>query len=361
MKKILAIITCCILMVGLKAGLVSAQTNYEIPPSLKAFEGLSIGGVAYIDYKAGKDASQYYNRFSLTRGYINIKKKITPWLSARITPDIHRSDNGDITLRIKYLYARFYFPNLAFLTNNFIEVGQIHIPWLDFKEAINGYRCQGTMLQERNHVFNSADQGIAWFGYFGGKISKQYRDTVDKHYAGKYGSFAVGVYNGAGYHNEEENHNKAIEGRITIRPIPNLLPGLQFSYFGIYGKGNVADNPPDWRVNTFYLSYETHLYTFTFTYANDKGCQSGTDDNNKEGISVFGKIKMPFYPRLELMARLDNWDPNTDAVNDVSNRTIVGIGYHIYKNNLILVDYERLIQDGGPDSYFFQTVLQVCF
>ena len=367
MQKITTFLICICLsafmLLGTQASYAEAQQ--ELPPGLqglKALEGLKIGGLMFLEYKAGKDGAQYYNRFAITRGYINIKKTITPWLKARITPDIHRdSSTGDVIMRIKYLYARIYTPDMGFLTNNFIEVGQIHIPWLDFKEHVNGYRCQGEMLQERNHVFNSADQGIAWFGYFGGKISKEYRETVDKHYAGRYGSFTVGIYNGAGYHADEENHNKAVEGRVTIRPLPDMLPGLQLSYFGIYGKGNIADNPPDWRVNTGYISYETHLYTFTFTYANDKGRQDGSDDYNKQGISVFGKLRLPCYPALELMARYDYWDPNTADINDVSNRYIAGIGYHIYKGNLLLVDYERMIKDGGPDEYFVQTVLQVSF
>src|SRR3989304_7434087 len=55
----------------------------------KALEGLSVGGVAFIDYSAGTTGKNgNFNKFSLTRGYINVKKDITPWLKARITPDI---------------------------------------------------------------------------------------------------------------------------------------------------------------------------------------------------------------------------------------------------------------------------------
>jgi len=44
----------------------------------KGLEGISIGGVAYIDYSVGttnKDGTDF-NKFSLTRGYINLKKDI---------------------------------------------------------------------------------------------------------------------------------------------------------------------------------------------------------------------------------------------------------------------------------------------
>ncbi|MDL1971292.1 MAG: hypothetical protein LWW94_10110 [Candidatus Desulfofervidaceae bacterium] len=354
------------------AGLVRAET-VELPPALR---GIKIGALWYLDYRAGKKSRESYNHFSITRGYINIKKKITPWLRVRVTPDITRTSNGDVNVRIKYLYARLYFPDLGFITNNFIEFGQIHFPWLDFKEAVNGYRCQGTMLQERNHIFNSADQGIAWFGYFGGEMPKEYKEKVDKHYAGRYGSFSLGVFNGSGYHAGEKNNNKALEGRITIRPLPDIFPGLQLSYFGIYGKGNLSDDPsksdyygkygfsslPDWWVNTFYVSYEAPLYTWTFTYARDKGCQSGKDEDNKQGFSWFARVKMPFEPKIEVIGRYDIWDPNLNQVKDIERRVIAGVSYRLYKNNLILLDYEKLFREGNqPDDYFIQTVLQISF
>ncbi len=354
------------------AGVARAET-IELPPGLR---GIKIGALWYLDYRAGKKKGESNNHFSITRGYINIKKKITPWLRVRVTPDITRTGNGDVNVRIKYLYARLYFPNLGFLTNNFIEFGQIHFPWLDFKEAVNGYRCQGTMLQERNHIFNSADQGIAWFGYFGGEMPKEYKEKVDKHYAGRYGSFSIGAFNGSGYHAGEKNNNKALEGRITIRPLPDILPGLQFSYFGIYGKGNLSDDPsksdyygkygfsslPDWYVNTFYVSYEAPFYTLTFTYARDKGCQSGKDENNKRGFSWFARVKMPFEPKIEVIGRYDIWDKNLDQTGDIERRVITGVSYRLYKNNLILLDYEKLFREGSqPDDYFVQTVLQISF
>ena len=50
------------------------------------------------------------------------------------------------------------------------EVGLGHIPWLDFEESVNPYRCQGTMAIERAGVFNSADLGVSIRGDFGGKL-----------------------------------------------------------------------------------------------------------------------------------------------------------------------------------------------
>ena len=191
--------------------------------------------------KNGVTTNKSFNEWTLDRGYIDIQKQITPWFAARFTPDITRTSNGDIEMRIKYLYGKFSPPDLkGILAKNYIEVGQIHVPWLDFEESINPYRCQGTMFLERNNILNSADLGIGLFGYLGGEMPEEYKKTVNGSYAGRYGSYALGVYNGAGYHAADNNKNKGFEARLTLRPLPDFLPGLQLSYANIIGKANLA-------------------------------------------------------------------------------------------------------------------------
>lgn len=364
----------------------------------KGLEGTSIGALWYLDFKAGQDRqADHYSGWSIGRGYINIEKEITSWLSARVTPDVTRDIHGDVKVRLKYLYGRLYFRDLSIFTNNFIEIGQIHFPWLDFEEHVNPYRCQGTMFQERNHMFNSADQGIAWFSYFGGQMSEEYKEKVHKYYAGRYGSFCLGVFNGSGYHQGEKNTNKALEARITLRPLPDLLPGLQFTYFGILAKGNLskegetykdgkyayfpgtsiiaAGDPPDWYVNTFFISYEAPSYTFTFEFARDKGAQDGfykedgeyyRDERDKRGISLWGMLRVPWYKRLRAWARYDIWDPDLSITGNIERRLISSLSYDVYKGVwgcIFLITFERLWHDNPNyhDEHFFQTVLQIKF
>ncbi|HEC68217.1 MAG TPA: hypothetical protein ENI35_05345 [Candidatus Desulfofervidus auxilii] len=371
------------------------EANIDLPKGLK---GVSIGGLWYLDFKSGEDKEgKDYSGWGITRGYINIKKQIMPWFHARVTPDVTRDRDGDVKVRLKYLYGKFYFKNFLFFTNNFIEIGQIHFPWLDFEEHVNPYRCQGTMFQERNHMFNSADQGIAWFGYFGGEMNKKYKEEVNKYYAGRYGSFAFGVYNGSGYHQGEKNTNKALETRITLRPLPNILPGLQFTYFGILGKGNLSNegenykeqkvyfpgtdniatgDPPDWYVNTFFISYQAPAFTITAEYARDKGSQNGfykgddgklyRDERDKRGFSFWGMYRIPWYKKLKVWARYDVWDPNLDSTNDIQRRLITSISHDIYKGVwgcMFLITFEKLWHDNPhyEDEYFGQTVLQLKF
>jgi len=350
----------------------------NIHPSLK---NLKINGVWYISYMNGKGKDVGGNsgdgiqrsKFVIKRGYLRFTKGIKPWLNAHVTFDVTQVKDagsnldGSIAVRIKYLFGKFKFPDFGFFTKPSLEVGLVHFPWLDFEEHINFYRCQDTMFTERNGLFNSADLGLTFFALLGGEISKDYQKKVNSHYPGKYGSIALGIYNGAGYHGSEKNNNKPIEGRITIRPFPNILPGLQISYFGILGKGNNATNP-DWRVNLLFLSYENQYLTTTGQYYWGKGNFKGVDENNKDGYSFFLELKLyAFNPdvKVSLIGRYDYFDPNKDQKNDENKRYILGIAYHLDKphKNMILLDYDHVHYEDPTkkDDNRIQLTLQLKF
>lgn len=338
----------------------------------KGLEGLSIGALAYIDYSVGNKLSGgrqlSYNQFALTRGYINIKKEITPWLSVRITPDIKQETAGDTdaklygswVTRMKYYYAQFNWPDLGFLTNNKTELGMGHMAWLDFQEHINPYRCQGTMFQERFHGFNSADLGVSLMGYFGGEMDEEYKKNVTKYYAGKYGSYHLGVYNGAGYHASENNNNKVLEYRVTIRLLPDILPGLQLTYFGLTAKGNSAtytgSNAPDWRISTGFISYDAKDFTLTAEACRNKGNQAGTwlatgnNPKSVEGYSFFGFVRIPGLEKMRVHARYDHFDPNIDIDDDDARLLIAGLSYDVYRHNMAMLNYERFEYDRNNKS-----------
>ncbi|NPA39207.1 MAG: hypothetical protein GXO57_02015 [Thermodesulfobacteria bacterium] len=328
---------------------------------------LKIGGEWYISYQTASQGAP--SQLKLERGYLRFTQKINNYLDAHITLDITQpSDNteldGSEVVRTKYLFARFKLPTIGFLYNPKVEIGQVHSPWLDFEEHINFYRCQGTMFTERNHLFNSADFGITIFALLGGEMPSWYKKKVNPYYAGKYGSIAFGVYNGAGYHGREKNNNKPLEVRITLRPLPRLVPGLQISYFGIRGKGN-SPSHPDWKVNLAFLSYESPLTTFTTQYYWGKGEMSGSDSYEKRGYSFFAEFKLyDLVPQthLSVFGRYDYFDPNTSFSNDEKREYIAGIGYYIDKphKNMLVLSWDK-VKNEKKNANFIKVTLQVKF
>ena len=327
------------------------KTVNTIPPGLK---DLSIGTLVYLSYQSGNTPSgEDFSVFRIKRGYIDIRKKISAHFSARITPDVYQDPNGDLNLRLKYAYGQFNWDWDGLVQKPLVEWGVVHMPWLDFEEHINPFRMQDTMFMERNGLFNSADLGVFFGGNFGRDMPDEFKKNVQSHFAGRWGSFGIGLYNGGGYHAVERNINKAIEGRITIRPLPDVVPGLQVSAFGIAGRGNQTDTPdgsvPDMEVLAAMISYESRRLVLTAQYEQGKGNQSGSAadaDGNAlphEGYSMFGDFRLDKNARFSLIGRYDRFDTNRDdSSSDVKKRVIAGFAWQFVKGNYWLLDFDRL-------------------
>ncbi len=354
-----------------------------------------------MDYSYGEEAladggTAEYNRFALTRGYFTVKRKASDWLSMRLTMDIHQQDDGDYSRREKYYYVELKPPAWGFLTDMRSEIGMGHMPWLDFEEHLNPYRCQGTMAIERAGIFNSSDLGVSLRGYLGGRLADARRAVGSTHYDGRWGSWHLGVYNGAGYHAREQNENKALEGRLTVRPLPDAVPGLQLSYLGILAKGNqesIAGGYPDYDVHLGMLSYErpeliATVQAFT-TDGNAKGSYVVPEelpDAGKalrtRGLSAFANWRPPVLDgRWNLFGRWDRFDVDRDdliADETAYDMVIGGTAWEIHPGNLVLLAVESTSFErdaalkgkvpspagGGPglqDDWKAQAVYQIKF
>ena len=363
------------------------QKIAEVKPSdkdaegvIKAFKGFKLGLLWFLSYQNGQENNdQNFSRFAIKRGYLTVQKEFMPWFSARMTTEVTQvkdeakdakgnvfnSFDGSIAVRMKFLYGQFNIPDLAFLTKPFVEVGIVHMPWLDYEEHINLYRLQDTMFVERNGLFNAADLGVTFASLLGGTIDEDYQRKVSPFYPGRYGSLAFGIYNGGGYTASEKNKNKVLEGRISIRPLPDIVPGLQLTYFGVTGKGNTAKEP-DWNINLGFASFEHEYLTVTGQYYRGEGNQSGSDENEKEGYSFFTEIKP--MKKISVIGRYDHFDPNLKITKDQNDRYIVGVAYHLDKpfnkfNNMVLLDYDTVNykQANRKNDNRLQLTLQVSY
>lgn len=364
------------------------QAEAEDIQSKNPLNGLKIGGLVYFDYSFGEKGDKTttpYNTMNLTRAYININKEITPWFKARVTTDVFNTsaaatvtsgtaeekvttaDSG-YAVRIKYTYADFLTPDIGPLTDTFVRAGIIQTPWFDFEETVNIYRMQSTMFQDKQKLSTSSDAGISIGGNIGGRLSKdQIASVGSKSFAGRYGSYYVGAYNGGGYSSTgDTNQNKAVQGRLSIRPVPDVLPGLQLTYFGISGEGNNSTGTPkQWINNTGFLSYQHKYVTATAEYYCGQGNMKG-DDDKKNGHSLFGRVVLPMYDKVAFFGRYDILDPDKDGSADKKiETTIGGASYKIQGDNYLVAAYEKthdhLSSTGANDDVKGQVVLQIAF
>ncbi len=341
----------------------------------KMINNTGISGLYFMTYSYDNEAQ--LQKFSVKRGYFTLKTKINDIFSVRYTQDItldkEGGDKGNVEIRLKYLYLKTNLDIIPFLKHTYIETGLVHRPWFDLEQHINQYRIQGKMFLDRNRLATSADFGIVYMGLIGGKINSEYRENVNPKEAGKYGSFAFGVYNGGGYHAIENNSNKIFESRLSIRPFPNFLPGLQLSHGFSYGSPNLTKNHLKFMMNVGMLSSESAYHKFTAQYTKAYGNFSGRyyfpesientnfkedDPYNSEGFSFFGELR---HPRLgfALFARYDNFTLYRE-VTENTQTYIAGTAYRFIKNKIV-VDYQLLDHPQRGNVQFFEIALEIGF
>jgi hypothetical protein len=345
-----------------------SQTDVNAPARSNSFKTVDISGQWFLAYQSRfKDNQQMDNLFTLKRGYVTFKKDFNKTFSVRYTQDItldkEGSDAGNVEMRLKYLYLKVNLRNFSFFHNSFLEIGMIHTPWLDFEQHINDYRVQSPMFLEASGLFNSADFGINMVTLFGGKIDESYRESVSSSYPGKYGSFSVGIFNGGGYHAIEQNNNKTIAARLSLRPFPSTLPGLQFSLHGIYGKGNSELNP-DFNLKHAFVSYESQRAIITAQAFMALGNSYGSliDITNEpirnQGFSFFGELYI-IQKRLSALGSYSFYE-NMDDEDDFNRKLLGGVCYHFLNDQKLLLDIEHL-NSNDHNQIMYELALEIRF
>lgn len=317
--------------------------------------GTTVTGQWFLLFRAGRSGGDPFSRFSVERGYINVQHRLSDRIGGRITPDVSvdrdGDGEGDLEMRLKYCYVELLPRDLAFFHRPRIEFGLVHRPWLDFEESVTGLRVQGPMYLERHGVMNSGDFGVAAFALLGPPLREG--AGAGGPYAGRWGSLAIGICNGGGYHAIERNDNKTVEGRLTVRPLFGPLPGLQLSYHGIVGDGNAVEAPP-WTVNQAHIALAAKQGSLAGQYFRGEGNSSGDalDGNGaaeaRSGYSIFGEARIGSNG-WSVVARHDSFDRGRgDAA--VETRTILaGVAKRVDERARFLVDYERTTTGSWSD------------
>ena len=323
----------------------AGQTTTEEPILRQLATGASFSGQWFVVYQVREHGGDYSNQFLLRRGYITFNKRFNEIFSVRFTQDIitddEGSDAGNIEMRLKYCLLHIDNVYLPVLKNSWWEVGLINRPWFGFEDKVNDYRVQGAMYLDKYKVLSSADFGVSFSGLIGGEVNSDFQKNVSSSFPGLYGSYSFGVYNGGGYHAIEANSNKTIEGRVTLRPLGNVLPGLQVSYNFLNGKGNTPE-APDFNFHHLYLSWQSRPLIIAGQIYTGRGNGSGGWFNESgesylnRGYSLFGEAKI-LPTNWALISRYDRYNLEGDTPVEC-NSVVAGICYRFAGSNKILLN-----------------------
>ena len=192
---------------------------------------VTVGGVGYLQYAyslkadsaliATKGSPGNDNNFDVARAYVNVLGKFSDGVQTRITTDVdgRKAATNQLTIRLKYAFVG-WTPDKSALT---FKTGLFTTPWIDYEEALYGYRMQGTTLYDRNSFFPSSDFGAGVDGMW-------HFDAVN---------MQLGVFDGEGYSNAPGDPGKDLEGRVSFRlaktDMAGKVGGLRLTAYGQVG------------------------------------------------------------------------------------------------------------------------------
>ena len=267
------------------------------------------------------------NRFETRRNYFQAKAyfKENPKDYMRITLDAH-NDNGQSSVRVKYAYL--YLDNI--LPNTGVEFGQAHRPWIDYEEH-NGwfYRSISKVLVEESNagdLTNSADRGVNF------KTKTEYFSSE------------LGLFNGEGYHNEEDGDGLSKEWRLTGHILgtgkKSSNKSLTYANVSFFGQQNSKSNKhknQDLNWIGFHAVYNQREFLIAGEYVD---VSDGDATYKGSGYSINGEYRV--MPKWSLLGKYDYFDMDDNSGD--KKRAIAGISYEYNRNVEFIVNY---LKEGG--------------
>lgn len=343
----------------------------SLPPALRGFK---FGTTIFAEWNSKvTDNAPSTNQFNLNRAYITLTKDVNDWLGMNITADLFNSvdpaDNRNgLELRLKYAFA-----NVS-LFGTTTQLGLIPTPSDAYDSAIWPYRVQGSNLWDGLGIQAVSDLGISIQGPIGGYMDEGYLKYAAKPFAGKWGGYFVGLYNGPGYTNLENNNNKVATGLVYVRPLPMvpILKGLQLAYVGSYGKSNVTFAPgsgvvtdyPDFLGNIAQASLQHPYFTIMGQYYWGQATTTSTEQNDRKGYLIDAFVRIPGLEKLRVFGKYYYYDPNTNVANDGYKLYVGGLSYDLSAEFMAFTSYEHRAYESvaaGSDYDKYQIGFQFKF
>lgn len=284
----------------------SAQATPDPAPTTTAVnEGrVTFGVLSYLQYGVELHEQDGYNAFEVTRGYFDVKARLSDRVRVRFTTNVRPTTDANLdanlTARLEYAYL-----DAEVSDRTSILFGMQETPWLTFEESINRYRVQGQMFAERERLIpGPSDIGAA---------AMYKRPKLEAH---------LGVYNGEGYGRAELDKYKSVQGRATGTLYSHNAGQSRMRLSGFYTYGWYAEDRPR-NIGIVMASYESPHVVVTGQYLSATDNPFVVTDVERQGFSVFGEARMGMTGWAGI-GRVDFFNPDADRENDNERRYIFG-------------------------------------
>ena len=293
---------------------------------------------AHYGYMLGEEAEKY-NEFDIDRVYLTAKAKLDSDLSVRVTTDIGRAKpqgadvDGDGSEDIEVpedeklrVFLKYAYLEWAAADSVKLRFGAAGTAFVGYYDKFWGQRYLAKAFTDDNKILDSSDIGIQALG----KIS----DGLV--------TWQAGVINGDGYGKAEASSTKAVQGRVTVDPMSGGDSSLPITVFAQQDV-MAPDGEDPVRVLAGAAGYKMDNLTFWGEYVlQSEGEVSGS------GYSVTLIPRIPDV--LNVIARYDHWDPDSDTDGDAETTIRAGVSRDFLKKVSGALTYERTTLEAAKDT-----------
>jgi len=265
------------------------------------------------------------NEFAVKRGYFRLEPKFGNNIKGRFNVDFFSDDGADDGVGLKMKYAYLDFSNLLPIKDSKLTIGLMKTYFGTIYDW--DYTTIEKDPSDLYKFVSSTDYGLGISGYL----------------PNGFGTYAVCAYNGEGYKNTGSKINYGINPLVNLRLIPVTGVTIGGSYMlktegksEIEEGGEMVDNPDR---EEYSQMAGVGKFAFGPAYVLAQYLMKETDMPNMDDfekftetvISAMGVFKV--NSKLDIVARYDIYDPDTDVDDDGKNLIIGGVNYHIMRDS----------------------------
>lgn len=353
---LLAIPLCANAQVKLKKpeNQTTEKTETTVKPEVKepkgGFEMPKISGFVQGMYEANlnEEGKLLNNTLRMRRVRMSIDGKLAPGLSYKIQGDFTRKPML-VDAFLKYKVS----PAFA------IQLGQFKTPFT-IESPINPVNLEifdyGEVIQALGGYNDVC--GVGSLGRDLGLMATGSLFPVETRNGDKFGlvDYSIGVFNGNGANEKDNNNRKDIVGRLDIHPWVKALTLSGSYYYGKYYKDELENGPRNrWAAG---MQYNDGKFLLRGEYISGKTGQLATvipeDPNYFNSNGYYGVVGYNFQAgeqKIMPVLRYEHFTKDTSIVNGGTNWYTAGINYWPLKSVNCKLDYSLIQKEAGGNSH----------
>ena len=311
---------------------------------------VALSGTAFIYYEDNQmPGNTTAAKFDISRVYLDFKKALEGNAAVRVTTDIERinpvtkvspeTTDGRFDLFLKYAYFELNSLNIPLIGLNTLMLGQSSTHWTGVVENFWKFRYIQKTMMDYFGIFTTADLGLAAKGQLNAIGPVNYHATL---------------MNGSGFKAAETNPEKNFAVTFSGDPLTLDKSNKISAALGVYVKDVPVDgkSPNHGETSDLYNSINgLAAWQFTnigngvlfaeYMLGNNAGSLS-------DGLSVGGQYEI--WPSVNLLARVDDYDPSADQSNDHRVLDIFGVEYKWGTDVRMALDWQCETTGDAPVS-----------